>query len=97
MSQLMKHGDELMTLAVAAEEHLREQGHAVKATPNPEVTAFDICPDSGGPMMCRVQAVGRETFEIVRQRGDTFTGVGGEEVMFKLLDRVVTDVERKAA
>lgn len=92
-----KAGDELMALAVTAEEHLRANGHEVKISPNENTTAFDIVPAEGGEMLCRVQAVGAETWEIVRPGGDTLTGLGNEDAFLTMVERVVADAERKAA
>ncbi len=92
-----KAGDELMALAVTAEEHLRENGHEVKIAPNETTTAFDIVPANGGDMLCRVQAVGTETWEVVRPGGDTLTGLGDQKMFLTMVERVVTDAERKAA
>lgn len=92
-----KAGDDLMTLAVSAESHLRDNGHDVKIAPNETTTAFDILPAEGGNMFCRVQAVGAETWEVVRPGGDTLTGLGDERAFLHMLERVVTDAERKAA
>jgi hypothetical protein len=92
-----KAGDELMALAVTAEEHLREKGHDVKIAPNENTTAFDIVPASGGDMLCRVQAVGAETWEVVRPGGDTLTGLGNEKAFLVMVERVVADAARKAA
>ena len=92
-----KAGDELMALAVTAEEHLRANGHEVKIAPNENTTAFDIVPAEGGEMLCRVQAVGAETWEVVRPGGDTLTGLGNEQAFLTMVERVVADAERKAA
>lgn len=92
-----KHGDELMTLAVSAEEHLREAGHDVKVAPNAQVTAFEVRPEDSDEMLCRVQAVGRDTWEIARASGETLTGLGDEKTFFTMLERVVADIERRAA
>ena len=97
MLQHTKHGDELMTLAVSAEEHLREHGHDVKVVPNAQTTAFEVRPVDSDQMLCRCQALGRESFEIARPGGETLTGLGDERALFHLLERVVTDMERKAA
>ena len=92
-----KAGDELMALAVTAEEYLRQNGHEVKIAPNENTTAFDIMPAQGGDMLCRIQAVGTETWEVVRPGGDTLTGLGDEKMFLTMVERVVTDAERKAA
>lgn len=97
MLQLTKQGDELMMLAVNVEAHLREQGHDVTCKPNSEVTAFEIRGTDNDVLYCRVQAVGEETFEIVRTSGETLSGFGGEPVMFTMLGRVVKEMERRAA
>lgn len=92
-----KAGDELMALAVTAEAHLQKTGHEVKIAPNENTTAFDIVPAQGGDMLCRIQAVGAETWEVVRPGGDTLTGLGDEKAFLTMVERVVTDAERKAA
>ena len=92
-----KSGDELMALAVTAEEHLRDKGHEVKISPNENTTAFDIVPANGGDMLCRVQAVGAETWEVVRPGGDTLTGLGDQRAFLVMVERVVADAERRAA
>lgn len=97
MLQLTKQGDELMTLAVDTEAHLREQGHEVIARPNTEVTAFEIRDAEGDDLLCRVQAVGADSFEIVRLNGETLTGVGDQRVMHTMLDRIIADLRRRAA
>ena len=97
MLQLTKQGDELMALAVNAEAELREKGHEVTVKPNTDVTAFEIRKTDGDDLVCSVQAVGTETFEIVRTSGETLSGFGGETVMITMLDRVLKDMERRAA
>ncbi len=97
MSESTKQGDELMSLAAVAEAHLRENGHDVKVEPNTAVTSFEIRPQEGENMFCRVQAVGAETWEVVCLSGDTLTGMGGEQIFLTMLERVVTDAVRKAA
>lgn len=97
MLQHTKQGEELMTLAVAAEEHLRAQGREVTVKPTGDVKAFEVRWTGNDRVVCRVQAVGRETFEIARPGSDTFTGFGDENVMFGMLDRIVAEMARKAA
>lgn len=97
MLQLTKQGDELMALAVNTEEQLREKGHDVVCKPTAEVTAFEILRQSDDELLAKVQAVGEETFEIVRTSGETLSGFGGESVMIHMLDRVLTDLEKRAA
>ena len=92
-----KAGDALMALAVTAESHLRDKGHDVTIAPNESTTAFDIRPTEGGEMLCRVQAVGAETWEVVRPGGDTLTGLGDQRAFLHMIERVVADAERKAA
>jgi hypothetical protein len=92
-----KAGDELMALAVTAESHLRDKGHDVTVAANESTTAFDIRPSEGGEMLCRVQAVGAETWEVVRPGGDTLTGLGDERAFLHMITRVVADAERRAA
>jgi len=97
MLQHTKTGDELTTLAISAEEHLREKGHDVKVVPNADATAFEVRPTGSDDMICRAQAIGRDSFEIARVGGETLTGLGDDNALFLLLDRVVADQARKAA
>ena len=97
MVQITKQGEELMMVAVNAEAHLREQGHAVTVKPNADVTAFEFRKTEGDDLLCKVQAVGGESFEIVRLNGETLSGVGGERTLHVMLERVITDLDRRAA
>lgn len=97
MTTLSKQGDELMMLAVTTEAHLLEQGYEVTAKPNAEVTAFEIRGAEDDELLCRVQAVGAESFEIVRLNGETLTGVGDQRVMHAMLARIIADLQRRAA
>ena len=38
-----------------------------------------------------------ESFEIVRLNGETLSGVGGERTLHVMLERVITDLDRRAA
>ena len=96
MIQLIKQGDDLTAVAVETEAHLREQGYQVTVKPNAEVTAFEILNDDGD-LLCKVQSVGADSFEIVRLNGETLTGVGGERVMLAMLTRIIDDLRRRAA
>ncbi|MEM7743950.1 MAG: hypothetical protein AAF409_09580 [Pseudomonadota bacterium] len=97
MLQHTQQGDELLELATVSEAHLREAGHAVKMDPNEDTTAFDIVPDDGGEMVCRVQAVGRETWEIARPGGETLTGLGDRRAYLAMLENVVASQLQRAA
>lgn len=97
MLQHTKTGEELIDLATRSEDHLRAEGHAVKAVTDQALTVFELRPDDSDEMLCRVQAVGHETFEIARARGETLSGIGGEAAFFLMLERVVTEQEQKAA
>ncbi|MGF1553447.1 MAG: hypothetical protein ACFBWO_13260 [Paracoccaceae bacterium] len=85
----VKEGAKLLMLAEAAEKHLKEHGHAVKIDTNDDLTAFDINPQGEGERFCRVQAIGRESWELVRPNGETLTGIGGEQTFLTMLERVV--------
>lgn len=97
MLQHTQQGDELLELAVEAEDFLREAGHDVKMAPNETTTAFDILPVAGGDMLCRVQAVGRETWEIARAGGETLTGLGDRQAFLRMLENVVAAQVKRAA
>ena len=97
MVQITKQGDELMALALSTETHMREQGHEVKAVANADVDAFELRKTDGDDLLCKVQAVGDESFEIVRLNGETLSGFGGERVMRIMLERVIGDLDRYAA
>ena len=90
----VKEGAELLMLAEAAEKHLKEHGHDVSIKTNDELTAFDINPAGEGERFCRVQAIGRESWEVVRQNGETLTGIGGEQTFLTMIERVVQSGER---
>lgn len=94
---MTKQGDPLVACAVETETHLREQGHEVVAKPNAGATAFDIRSEADDVWICLVQAVTDEGFEIVRQNGETLTGVGGPRTMYAMLDRIIHDAARRAA
>lgn len=97
MLQHTQQGDELIELATVSETHLREAGHAVKMLPNAEATAFDIVLDEDDEMLCRVQAVGRETWEIARPGGETLTGLGDRRAFLAMLENVVSTQLKRAA
>ncbi len=97
MVQITKQGDELMALATSTETHMREQGHEVKAVANAEVNAFELRKSEGDDLLSKVQAVGDESFEIVRLNGETLSGFGDERVLRIMLERVIGDVDRHAA
>ncbi|MEL6311067.1 MAG: hypothetical protein AAFQ17_01670, partial [Pseudomonadota bacterium] len=75
----VKEGALLLTLAEAAEKHLKDHGHDVSVATNDDLTAFDINPQGDGERFCRVQAIGRESWELVRPNGETLTGIGSEQ------------------
>lgn len=85
----VKEGATLLHLAEAAEKHLREHGHAVSVTANEDLTAFDVFPADDGARILRVQALGRESWEMVRSNGETLTGLGGEQTFLTMIERVV--------
>lgn len=92
-----KEDVDTMVLAVTAEEHLRETGHDVKVTPVAGAASFEVVPNSGGRPFCRVQPIGSDAWEMAILGGDTLTGVGTREIFLTMLERVVTNCERKAA
>ncbi|MEM6622609.1 MAG: hypothetical protein AAF674_10300 [Pseudomonadota bacterium] len=86
-----------MELALEAEGFLREAGHDVRVAPDEGPTAFDIVPGAGGDMLCRVQAVGKETWEIARPGGETLTGLGDRTAFLRMLENVVAAQIKQAA
>jgi len=90
MLQHTQQGADLLNLAMAAENHLREAGHEIKTLPNDATTAFDIVPAEGGETLCRVQAVGKETWEIARAGGETLTGFGDHRTFLRMLESIVS-------
>jgi len=90
----VKEGAVLLSLAEAAEKHLREHGHAVSVAANEDMTAFDVFPAEDGARIVRVQALGRESWEMVRSNGETLTGIGGEDMFLKMIERVVAHSTR---
>lgn len=84
----VKEGARLLMLAEAAEKHLKDHGHNVSVAANDELTAFDVNPTEGERVV-RVQAIGRESWEMVRANGETLTGIGNEETFLAMLERVV--------
>ena len=100
MTDTVKEGAELLTLAEAAEKHLKSRGHEIRLETNDQLTAFDISrPVEGGEeeRLCRVQAVRGDSWELVRQNGETVTGLGSEETFLKMIEKVVEASERRAA
>ena len=91
----VKEGATLLMLAEAAEKHLRESGHPVSVAANEDMTAFDVFPEDAEARIVRVQAVGRESWEMVRSNGETLTGLGGEEMFLKMIERVVAHSSRE--
>ena len=90
----VKEGAELLMLAEAAEKHLKETGHEIEIATNDDLTAFDINPAGEGERLCRVQAVGKESWEVVRPNGETLTGIGGEKTFLTMIERVVEHGEK---
>ncbi|MEM9765289.1 MAG: hypothetical protein AAF968_22780, partial [Pseudomonadota bacterium] len=68
---------------------LKEHGHEVAVAANDDLTAFDISPVGDGERFCRVQAIGRESWEVVRANGETLTGIGSEQTFLTMIERVV--------
>ncbi|HUF56427.1 MAG TPA: hypothetical protein VMM55_07680 [Thermohalobaculum sp.] len=92
MLQNPQEGAELLSLAEAAEKHLREQGHEVKIEPNAEMTAFEVLRPEGSDepgMVVRVQSLRDESWEMVRPNGETITGVGGRATFLAMMDRLI--------
>lgn len=92
MLQDPKEGAELMSLAEAAEKHLREHGYDVTIATNDELTAFEVIrpEDAEEPgMVCRVQSLREESWEMVRPNGETITGVGGRDTFLAMMERLV--------
>ncbi|MEL6480882.1 MAG: hypothetical protein AAFU72_11945 [Pseudomonadota bacterium] len=85
----VKEGARLLLLAETAEKHLKEHGHDVAVAANDDLTAFDINPTGDGERFCRVQAIGRESWEVVRANGETLTGIGSEQTFLTMIERVV--------
>ena len=98
MTNAVKEGADLISLAEAAERHLRERGHEVKFETNEALSAFDITrpvEDGEDVRLCRVQAVRGDSWEIVRPNGETVTGLGSEETFLKMIEKVVEASERE--
>ncbi len=92
MLQNPQEGAELLSLAEAAEKHLREQGHDVTIAHNDEMTAFEVMRPEGSEepgMVVRVQSLRDESWEMVRPNGETITGVGGRETFLAMMDRLI--------
>lgn len=88
---------DLVSLAELTTTHLREAGHEVEVTTNDDLTAFDVtAPDHEG-MVCRVQSVRDDFWEVVRPGGETLTGIGTRETYLTMVERVVAATMRKAA
>lgn len=90
---------DLVALAEETQKHLKEAGHDVEVTTNTDLTAFDVVEagkeDEG--MVCRVQSVRDDFWEVVRPGGETLTGIGGRETFFTMVERVVAASIRRAA
>lgn len=92
MLQNVKEGADLLSLAEAAEKHLREHGHDVSVSTNDDLTAFELLrpEDAEEPgMIVRVQALREESWEMVRPNGETITGVGGRDTFLAMMERLV--------
>ena len=92
---------DLAALAEETAKHLRSLGHEVEVTTNAELTAFDVT-EAGkdgedATMVCRVQSVRDDFWEVVRPGGETLTGIGGRETFFTMVERIVTASMRRAA
>lgn len=90
----VKEGAELQHLAEAAEKHLREHGYDISVAANEDMTAFDVFPANADARIVRVQAIGRESWEMVRPNGETLTGLGGEQTFLTMIERVVAHSTR---
>ncbi len=100
MTNAVKEGADLLTLAEAAEKHLKSRGHEIVLETNDQLTAFDITRPGGEGddiRLCRVQAVRDGSWELVRTNGETVTGLGGEETFLKMIERVVEATDRRPA
>ncbi|MEM0942982.1 MAG: hypothetical protein AAGI70_03455 [Pseudomonadota bacterium] len=89
---------EILDLVELTKEHLAAEGHAVDVEPNDQITAFEVTP-AGRPdeVICRIQAVGDQSWEMVMTNGQTLTGMGGEEVFRAMIGRTVADAMRRRA
>ena len=90
----VKEGAELLQMAEAAEKHLREHGFDVTVKANEDMTAFDVFPEDAEARIVRVQAVGRESWEMVRSNGETLTGLGNQDTFLTMIERVVAHSRR---
>ncbi len=100
MTSSVKEGADLLSLVEAAENHLKERGHDVKLETNDQVNAFDIVrpSDEGDDIrLCRVQAVRGDSWELVRQNGETVTGLGSEDTFLTMIEKVVEAADRRPA
>ena len=100
MTSSVKEGADLLTLVEAADKHLKEHGHEVKLETNDQINAFDIVrpADEGEDIrLCRVQAVRDDSWEIVRQNGETVTGLGSQDTFLTMIEKVVEASERRPA
>ena len=100
MTSTVKEGADLLSLVEAAEKHLKERGHEVKLETNDQINAFDITRpgDEGDDVrLCRVQAVRGDSWELVRQNGETVTGLGDENTFLTMIEKVVEASERRPA
>lgn len=99
MTNEVKEGADLLSLAEAAEKHLKSRGHEeIVFETNDQLTAFDITRPGGegdDVRVCRVQAVRDGSWELVRTNGETVTGLGGEETFLKMIERVVEASDRR--
>ncbi|MEL7349791.1 MAG: hypothetical protein AAFN17_18715 [Pseudomonadota bacterium] len=85
----VKEGAKLLMLAEVAEKHLKENGHDIAVATNDDLTAFDVNAADEGERFVRVQAIGRESWEMVRPNGETLTGIGSEKTFLAMLERLV--------
>ena len=87
----------LVAFAEAAEAHLREKGLDVTIVTNADQTAFDITAPGVEGMVCRVQSVRDDFWEVVRPGGETLTGIGTRQTFLTMVERVVAASIRRAA
>ncbi len=98
MSNTTQQAD-FVALAEATAEHLNGAGHDVEVVTNADLTAFDVYPagKTDGQMVCRVQSVRDDFWEVVRPSGETLTGIGGRETYLTMVERVVAASFKRAA
>lgn len=90
----------VLELAEVAEKYLDEAGHPILVRTNDAVTAFDITAanaEEGTPRVCRIQAIGPESWEMVLPGGQTLTGLGGKDAFAEMVKRAVIQAERNRA